>query len=312
MNKSKVILLVGLVLFVFPVANLLQAQHIIEQIEYELPINYDLLPEDVEFDDPASEARYFLNLPEEVLKESALRDYGDIEIIKSTIYIDGENFAMESESNEEGKTLIILDHTKTILYYVLWSQKKIFEMSKEDMEEMRLEAEAVVQEILDQLPPDMREQARASMEEEKKRMRAPGQVESTGKSMKKYGYECDQYMIESDDKIIAVWATDDKSGLSKIVRGISDKLSDIFPDEDEEEIDEWKLLPGKIPIEVRLYRLNQIDMPKIEIQAITGMKATKPPAEIFIPPGASEGFTKSSMKELMHQMMEMMPDDEEY
>ena len=44
-----------LVAFLFlTFTNSLQAQYIIEQIESEIPINYELIPEDIEFEVPGS------------------------------------------------------------------------------------------------------------------------------------------------------------------------------------------------------------------------------------------------------------------
>ena len=68
-----------------------------------------------------------------------------------------------------------------------------------------------------------------------------------------------------------------------------------------------ELVPGKVPIEVRTYQMDPMEGPKMDIQAITKISETKPAAEKFIPPGEAEGFTRSSMKEMMMQMMEMMP-----
>lgn len=312
MNKLKMILVMSIVFLVFVVANSLQAQYIIEQIEYEVPINYELLPEDIEFEDPVDEAKFFLELSESKLKESVQREYGEIEIRKSTIYIDGDNFAVESQSEEEGKTTVILDYNKGMIYYVLWSQRKVFEMSKEDMEDIQEEAEAAAQKMLEQLPPELQEQAKAAMEEKEEHKESYWQIVSTGKEMNKYGYKCDQYMIEGDKEVITIWASDDILGLAKKVQSVSDKLSDIFPSEDEEDKDEWELVPGKIPIEVRTYQMDPMEGPKMEIQAITKINETKPPAEKFISPGEAEGFTRSSMKEMMMQMMEMMGGEEEY
>jgi len=304
MDMLKNVLAMITVFLVFLVANSLQAQYIIEQIEYEVPINYELLPEDIEFEDPVDEAKFFLNLSESKLKESVQKEYGEIEIQKSTTYIDGENLAVESQSKEEGKTTVILNYNKGMIYYVLWSQKKVFEMSKEDMEELQEEAEATSQKLLEQLPPEMREQAKASMEEQDQYKESYREIVSTGKNMNKYGYKCDQYIIEGDQEVITVWATDDILGLSEKLQAVSSKLSEIFPSEDMEDEDEWELVPGKITIEVRTYQMDPMEGPRVETRAITKINETKPPAEKFIPPGDAEGFTRSSMKEMMQGIEE--------
>ena len=285
-------------------ANSLSAQYIIEQIEYEIPINYELLPEGTDFEDPADEAKFFLNLSEKKLKESAYSEYDEIDIQKSTIYISGNNFAVESQSKEEGKITVILNYKTGMVYYVIWSQKKVLEMSKEDMENMKEEANAAVEKMLAQLPPEMREQAKMSMKEKMGQQESTQQITSTGKTMSKYGFKCEQYMITSEHDIMTIWASADQFGLAKKAQSVSEKLSKIFPADDKNNKDEWELVSGKIPIEIRTYLLDPMAGARMEIQAITKINETHPPANKFKPPGEAEGFSRSSFKEMMNQMMQ--------
>jgi hypothetical protein len=50
---------------------------------------------------------------------------------------------------------------------------------------------------------------------------------------------------------------------------------------------------------------------KIEVQAITQITKTKPPVEKFILPAEAVGFERSSFKEMMTQMQQMMQGMEE-
>jgi len=300
MNKLRIILVMGIV---FMFANSLKAQYIIEQIDYEIPINYELLPEGTDFEDPVDEAKFFLNLSENKLKESAYSEYEEIEIHKSTIYMDGENFAVESHSKEEGKVSIILNYDTGMMYYVLWAQKKVYEISKEDIEGIQKEADAAVQKMLEQVPPEMREQAKIAMEGNRGNQKSVQKIKPTGKEMNKYGYKCDQYMVEGKHEVMTIWASDDRLGLAKKAKSVSEKLSKMFPSTNKEEKDEWELVAGKIPIEVRTYQMDPMIGARMEIQAITKIKETKPPAEKFISPGEAEGFSRSSFKEMMMQMM---------
>ncbi len=285
-------------------ANSLKAQYIIEQIEYEIPINYELLKEGTDFEDPIDEAKFFLNLPEGKLKASAYSEYDEMEIQKSTIYISGDNFAVDSQTKEEGKITVISNYNKGIIYYVLWSQKKVYEMSKEDMENIQAEANDAVQKMMEQLPPEMREQAKMVMEAEKGQQESKQKIISTGKKMNKYGYSCDQYIIEGDNDVMTIWASDDILGLAKKAQHVSEKLSKIFKTDDKKEKDEWDLVSGRIPIEVRTYQMDPMIGARMEIQAITKINKTNPPAEKFIVPGEAQGFTRSSFKEMMNQMMQ--------
>jgi len=301
MKKLRMILVTGIVLMF---ANTLTAQYIIEQIEYEIPINYELLPEGIDLEDPVDEAKFFLNLSESKLKESAYSEYEEIETLKSTIYIGGDNFAVESQTKEEGKITVILNYNKGMIYYVLWSQKKVFEMSKDDMDDIQAEANAAVQKMMEQLPPEMREQAKMAMEEKMGQQESNQKIVSTGKKMNKYGYSCEQYMIEGDNEVITIWAADDRLGLAKKAQSVSEKLSKIFKTDDTKNKDEWELVSGRIPIEVRTYQMDPMVGASMEIQAITKINKINPPAEKFIAPGKAEGFTRSAFKEMMNQMMQ--------
>ncbi|MBN2596847.1 hypothetical protein [Labilibaculum sp.] len=301
MSKLKMILLMGLVC-VFSIK--LKAQYIIEQIEYEIPINYELVPADMEFDDVADEARFFLQLSDRKLKDAAQREYGDIETIASTIYIDGDNFAVESSSQEEGKTTVIVNHDKGIIYYILWSQKKIYEMSNGDMADIQKDADAAMQKMMSQLPPEMQEQAKMTMKTEKGRLKTTKQITATGREMIKYGQRCSEYLLEDDRELMVIWASDDSMGLAKKAKSMSEKLAEIFPSMDEQEQDEWELVAGKIPVEVRTFQLDAMEGAKMEVQAITRMTKTTPPAEKFILPAEAVGFGRSSFKEMMTQMQQ--------
>jgi hypothetical protein len=308
MRKLKMILMMS---FVCVLSISLQAQYIIEQVEYEIPINYELLPEDKEFGDAADEARFFLQLSERKLKDAAQKEFGDIEMIASTIYIDGDNFAMESHSEEEGETTVILNHNKGIIYYILWSQKKIYEMSNDDVADIQKDTDAAMQKMMAQLPPEMQEQAKMAMKNEQGRKQATKQIKATGREMIKYGQKCTEYLLEDDQEVMVIWASDDNMGLAKKAKSMSDKLDDIFPSMGEDEQDEWDLVAGKIPVVVRTFRLDAMEGAKMEIQAITRITKTKPPVEKFILPSEAVGFERSTFKEMMQQMQQMMQGEEE-
>lgn len=301
MNKLRVFLVICIALIF---SSSLKAQYIIEQIEYEIPINYELLHEGTDFDNPFEEAKFFLNLPESKLKASAYNEDEEIESQKSTIYISGNNFAVESQTKEDGKITVISNYNKGMLYYVLWSQKKVYEMSKKDTEDIQAEANAAVQKMMEQLPPEMREQARLAMKEKKELHELNQHPTSTGKTMTKYGFKCEQYMIEGDNEVMIIWASDDRLGLAKKAKAVSEKLSKMFPSMDEEKKDEWELVNGRIPIEVRTYHMNAMSGASMEIQAITKIEKTNPSDEKFIVPGEADGFKRSSFKNMMNQMMQ--------
>jgi hypothetical protein len=179
-------------------------------------------------------------------------------------------------------------------------------MSTEDMEKMQEKAKAASEGMLKHLSPELREQAKAAMESPEDQGQAQLEVRSTGKRMNRNGFDCEQYLIEKEEEVIAIWASDDLPRVAERVYRMAEQFAAIFPSDSDEDRDEWELVPGKIPIEVRTYRMSMMERPEIEIQAITGIKETKPPADKFTPPGENEGFTRGPMMEMMEQMMEMM------
>jgi len=269
------------------------AQYIIQQVEYDLPISYDLIPDDVEFDSEEDEVAFFLNLPTDELRAAALSEGRELDEEKTTIYIDGGNIAVESVSDEMGRTTVVSNTETAVLYYVLWSQKRVLEMKPGDMEKMREKA-------LENLPAEMREEARAEMEREKTKEPDQYSARPTGKKMNLYGFDCEQYLATTDEGMLSIWAANDQSGVVGEVSRASKRFEDLFQTEEDDEVDEWDLVPGKIPVEVRRYSgLVMMEEPTLRIQAITKIQKKTPSADKFKVPGEDQGFTRGSVMEMM-------------
>jgi hypothetical protein len=65
MTNPKAIPFLPIVLFLIISVNFLQAQYIIEQVEYKIPFSYELIPENTEFNSAKDEGKYILSIPEE-------------------------------------------------------------------------------------------------------------------------------------------------------------------------------------------------------------------------------------------------------
>lgn len=307
MNHSKLILSISIAFLLFTSVNYLKAQYIVEQIEYEIPISYDLIPEDIEFEAPEDESKFFLDIPDSKLKEAALAEGREIKEERSTIYIEGENFAVETESGEMGKVTMVSNAKTGMMYLILWTQKKVIEMKPEDLAKIEESAKASTEKVLENLPAEMREQVRAEMEKEKNKPQVKYEAKPTGQKMKLYGFNCEEYGIVKDGEFITIWASGDRPEIVNEIDRISGKFDEMFKTGEDEDIDEWQLVPGKIPVQVKTYRSDMMGEPSITIQAITGIENRKPSADKFRVPGQDEGFTKGSMMEMMKQMM---PGDE--
>ena len=167
MKNFKLIFGLFLAFLFLTFTNSLQAQYIIEQIESEIPISYELIPEDIEFEVPEDEINFILKIPESRLKEAALAAGREIREEKVTTYIDGENFAVETESEGMGKVTMISGSKTGVMHYIMWSPKKIIEIKPEDMDKIAEKSNAAIEKMLENMSPEMQKQVRAEMEKEK-------------------------------------------------------------------------------------------------------------------------------------------------
>lgn len=304
MYKSKLISRTLFVFVFFTFTTSLMAQYIIKQIEFEIPISFELIPEDIEFEEQEDETNFILNIPENKLKEAAIAEGREIKKEKVTIYLDGEDFAVETQSEEMGKVTMIFNTKKNVLYNIMWSQKKVIRVTAEDMEKIKEKSRVDTEKMLKNLLPEMRDQIKAEMDREKNKPQVKYEAISTGKKMKISGFNCEEYRVNKDSDVIAIWATLDEYGLVKKVEQVSQKLDELFKSDDDEDVDEWQIVSGKIPIQVRTYTTStMMGEPTLIIKTITKIEKKKPSADKFKIPGVNEGFTQGSMMDMMMQRM---------
>ena len=287
-------------------AGSLQAQFIIKQVEYIVPISYSLVPEDTELESEEEEALFFMTIPTEKLKQAALEEGREVNTNESTIYVDGENFAAEDNS-EMGKMTVISNAKDGVMYMVMWAQKRVVVMTPEDLKKMEEQANAAVEESIKLMSPEMQAQVRAGMEQEKQQK--PGAIlvaNPTGKKMTINGFNCELFTIKNEEgNITGVWAAVDDMKITGAAEKISEKFSKIFNMGEDEETDEWSLVSGKIPVEVRKMEIDMsMGEPTFNITSILKIERKTPPADKFYVPGEKEGFTHGSFSDMMKQMMQ--------
>lgn len=306
MKVLKTLSFILLLLYVVLFSDKAEAQYIIEQVEYSIYITPQMMPADKRFANQTEEARYFLNQPDSKFSPDNGGETGNYKITKSTIYLDGDNFAVDNISSNGDKTSTITNANKGMFYIVSWPRKTVMEISTKDMDEMQKNTEASRNEAKKKLSPEMREK----MEEEEKNNTSVNEPKAkfTGNEKDMNGFHCRQYFVEQGDNIMMIWATGDNKGLSAQIEKLTSKMKALFPSENEQEKDEWELLPGKIPIEVKTFS-SDMNGPHIDIQEIKKIIDKKPPAEKFTPPGKSLGFTIRSMKDMLMQMNSMQEED---
>jgi hypothetical protein len=294
------------ILIICLMAGSLQAQFIIKQVEYIVPISYSLVPEDTELESEEEEALFFMTIPTEKLKQAALEEGREVNTNESTIYVDGENFAAEDNS-EMGKMTVISNAKDGVMYMVMWAQKRVVVMTPEDLKKMEEQANAAVEESIKLMSPEMQAQVRAGMEQEKQQK--PGAIlaaNPTGKKMTINGFNCELFTIKNEEgNITGVWAAVDDMKITGAAEKISEKFSKIFNMGEDEETDEWSLVSGKIPVEVRKMEIDMsMGEPTFNITSILKIERKTPPADKFYVPGEKEGFTHGSFSDMMKQMMQ--------
>jgi hypothetical protein len=160
--------------------------------------------------------------------------------------------------------------------------------------------------MMENMSPEMQEQIKSAMEEEKNKKSSPKPVaKPTGKKMTINGFNCELYISESEDEgTIGIWAASDDMNITGNVEQMTRKFAKMFNMGDEDQSDEWSLISGKIPVEVRqMDRDMSINTPSFEITSIVKIERKKPSADKFKVPGTEDGFTRASYAEFMKQMM---------
>lgn len=290
---------------------LANAQFVMTQNEYEIPLSYSLVPEDLEMDSEEQETLFFMSIPIEKLLQAAREEGGNITANEQKIYYDGENFAADV-SSEMGKMTTILNVKDGMMYNVMWSQKQVMVISPDDMKEAEAQTNEAVQEMMKNLSPEMQAQMKEAMEQEEqekqKKSMQKSSVKSSGKKMKINGFDCELYTMKKyDGEITGIWAAADNMKITGNVDKMMGQLGKMFEMEEEgdEETDEWLLVKGKIPVEVRRLNLQTaMGEPAFYITAIQKIEQKMPSAEKFHVPDEKDGFKHITFSEYYKQMMQ--------
>lgn len=153
-------IIINSILFIVLITGCLQAQFIIKQVEYTIPISYSLVPEDAEMESDEEETMFFMTIPIEKLKQAALEEGREVNTNESSIYIDGDNFAVEDNS-EMGKMTVIFNAKDVVMHMVRWAQKTVVVITPEDLKKIEEQTNAAVEESIKMMSPEMQAQIRA-------------------------------------------------------------------------------------------------------------------------------------------------------
>jgi len=71
-------------------------------------------------------------------------------------------------------------------------------------------------------------------------------IELTGKKMKLYGFNCEEYRVNKNEDVIIIWASNDKSGIIKEISRLSNKFDEIFKSSEAFKLKDCSLISFKI------------------------------------------------------------------
>ena len=263
MQKNRLVLALILFLFTFSVTQSAMAQKglIVEleektfgqEVFYELYTDHDI------WDNPDKRKEVFVATDPAKLEKAATDIGQPPEIEKMKMYVQGEMFRVDSET-EEGKMTFILRNDLGMLYQIIWAKNVVIKMSKEEIEKMRQGAMNMANEMQKNMPPNMEKILESLPEPQRKKaleaMKAAGKgypgmttqkTKPTLKDMHKSkdfpGFPgCKEFNAVDGEKYIAMWAYGGKPEVAKMFHEFGDKFKNTMGMEDED-VDPAELLP---------------------------------------------------------------------
>lgn len=257
----------------------ISAQVIIKQTNYEdLIISSKLIPANIDYESEEFQ-NFVFNLPLEKLLKSSNENQVNVLKETTTIYMEDNNLAADMVSEEMGRVTMVFKAKSNIMSTIMWKEKKIMEMKQSSDDNLWGDSETD-----------------ENLYEGENNFNATGRIRTIN------GFECEEFIGYQNESVVSYWMAEPDKNQYDEMKKMGVKLGEIFQDE-EEEINEWEIIPGKIPIEIRT--LFMFGEPTISIETIEKIESKSPPSEIFNVPGKSEGFTKMNMMDVMQEDFDM-------
>lgn len=319
MSKPKFYIMVVIFLFACFAGQALKAQYILEMEEFDVPesVLWEIREDKSDLDDPDKRATYLVSLPESDYIKVAQKLDEPIDINKTTIYVDGNNFAVETMSPEGKMTMI---HRDGMIYMVIWDEKKVVKTSKEEVQKMREDAMSMLNQAQQNMPgynleamyehltKEQQEKLKEAMEQMK--MARGGQVQTKQPVKEPSVTKTDQrrtildlatqlYIAKSNTKTKGIWATSEDKELAAKFSEAGKVFKAAFDMQGGNEIEEWHLLPGKFPVVTATYKESMMGTASVKVQRYTKIDKRQPPENKLMPPGKNEGFTEGTMMDMM-------------
>jgi hypothetical protein len=195
------------------------------------------------------------------------------------------------------------------MFIIMWAEQMILEVGPDDIKKVQEQTKEAVEEMIKDMPPDQQEAVRSEMLKESGSSEKSFQANATGKTTEISNFLCEEYRVQEDDEIMSIWVTQDTQGLLEAVDMMANEFDALFEMNEDGGFDEWQLIPGKIPVQVKSFSLDlMMGEPVIFVETIIQIKKEKPAAEVFRIPDEAMGFTRSSYMEMMQNMMEVEED----
>jgi len=253
--------------------------------------------------------------PEEYMKVA--KELGEtLEIDKTTFFADAKgNFAIEAES-PQGKMTMVYKEREQTMNQIMWAQKKVIKTSVAEMKKMRQGATDARSQMQNNMPglegmfEGMTDEEKAAAQRSLPGFLSGGSakpkptVKRTNKTRSILGHRATLHIVTmGGGGRTGIWAAKDDSELAERLRKVTEKSEAVFGMQDDDDMDEMKLLGGKVPLEsVTVERGPWGGTLSVAVHRTTGMDKGNPPRKPFHVPGKSEGFRTGSMMDEMPDM----------
>lgn len=295
-------------LLLVAIAGSSQAQYIMKQVQGRVPASAVMaLGENSDSPDGA----FYASLTKEQYYEKAQELGEKIEETTSVVYVDGQNFAAETEAMGDKITMIY--HENGDIFIVNWKQKKVIKTSLDELKNMQKSAMDMMgqtsgampdmESILSSLPEENR---KAAMDALKKMGKQPGamgmpeekpEIEKTGKTKEMLGHETTLYLISQGPKTRGVWVAKDDPQLVETFMKLAETFKAAMPMKNDE-AEDWELIPNTFPMQTVTHSQRSFK-PSVRIEYLASLEKKQPPKEKLIPPGKDQGFTEGTMMDMM-------------
>lgn len=160
----------------------------------------------------------------------------EAQVRESTVYISGTKVRMDAPVEKGREGYLVIDTQKDATWFVVPSEKRYIEWSKEDAEAMGeklAQMEKMMKERMGSLPPEQRAQVEAML----KKMKGPGAggeapkvtVKAIGKTRTVNGTEATGYEVSADGETLVGWVTQSQPELNKTLMEVQERMEMMSP-----------------------------------------------------------------------------------